>query len=191
MASKVDICNLAIGHLGAEQITSMTDGSPEAIACANFWDISRDAVLASMHWSFAIKRQELSQSATTPDFGWDYQYPLPSDFLEPIVINQDAEPKWSIEGGMIMTDEDEVELVYIARVTDTATYPSMFVDAFGTRLAADICPAVTRDFSLQQTLMQLFDYKINAAKDHDAGRAMEFERDDMDKDNFTWVSERR
>lgn len=188
MSSKTEICNIALGLLGAERIGSITEGSNESLACQNNWDVSRDATLAAMHWSFARKRLELSQLATTPDFGWDYQYPLPSDFIEPIVVNEGSEPKWVIEGNYLLTNEDEVELVYIARITETSLYSALFVDALATRLAADIAPAVTRNFELQQKMMQLFDFKIRRAMNHDAARAMEYERADMSQGNFTWIS---
>ena len=191
MASQVDICNIALGLLGANKIGSISEGSTESMACQNNWSVSRDATLASMHWSFARKRAELSQSSTDPAFTWDYQYPLPADFLAPVVVNEGSEPKWVIEGSMLLTNEDEVELVYIYRVQNTALYSALFVDALAARLAADIAPAVTRDFALQQKMMQLFDFKVGRAFDHDAAREMEYERPDMDQDNYTWISVRR
>lgn len=190
MASQTDICNLALGLIGAETISSLTEGSTESLACLVAWDSGRDAVLAAMDWSFARKRMELSQSSTTPDFGWDYQYPLPSDFLEPIEVNGTTDPNWLIEAGNILINDDELNLVYTARIEDTAKYPAMFVDAFAARLAADISPRVTRDFGLQQKMMQLFDFKIKEAQAKDANRQNDFLREDQDPDNYTWVSSR-
>lgn len=190
MPSKVGICNIAIGLLGAETIGTLTDGSSEALACSNHWDTSRDATLAAMDWTFARKRVELSQLATSPDFGWDYQYQLPPDCLVPLFINEGAEPKWIVEGNYLLTNEGEVELVYTFRVTDPGAYTALFTDALAVRLAADIAPAVTRKFELQQKLMQLFDYKIKSAQSHDANIGNVHKREDMDADNYSWVEGR-
>jgi len=190
MADTTTVCNVALAMIGEETIGVITEDTPGARACNTFWDISRDATLAAMHWSFATKRVELSQSSTTPDFGWEYQYPLPSDFLEPLIVNAGTETLWEIEEGNLLTNEDEVEFVYTARITDVAKWSALFVDAFATRLAADVCPSVKRDFNLQQKLMQLFDYKIKKAQSFDASRRYDTVQYDQDADNYPWMTAR-
>jgi len=190
MASVTAVCNVSLGMIGEEKISIITEDSPGARACINFWDISRDAVLAGMQWSFATKRVELSQSSTEPDFGWDYQYPLPADFLEPIVVNEGTAPKWVIEGSNLLINESEVELVYIASIEDVGMWPALFIDAFSTRLAADICPSVKRDFNLQQKLMQLFDYKLQKAQSFDSSRRYDVTQYDQEAGNYPWLSVR-
>lgn len=190
MASQQGIYNLALGLLGAEAIASTASGSTEEIACDNNWSNSLDATLAAMPWSFASKRVELSQDSETPAFGWSYQYPLPADCVEPRVINEDFDLKWIVEGRDILIDEGEVNLVYTYRVANTGLFPSLFIDALAARLAADIAPAVTRDWTMQQKMMQLFDFRITAAQDIDASRGSAEQRDDTDVDNFSWITAR-
>lgn len=190
MASIASICNVALGMIGEESIGLITEDTPGATACNVFWETSRDATLAGMHWSFCTKRVELSQSSTTPDFGWSYQYPLPSDLLEPITINEGTEAQWAIEEANLLTNESEVELLYSAKITDVAKWSALFIDAFATRLAADIVPRVKRDFGLQQKLMQLFDYKLSKAQSWDSSRRYDVQQYDQDPDNYPWLNAR-
>jgi hypothetical protein len=59
MATEVDICNLALGHLGDNAtVASLTppEGSAQAEHAARFYPISRDTLLESHAWNFATRR---------------------------------------------------------------------------------------------------------------------------------------
>lgn len=93
MASEVDICNLALGHLGDNATVASLDppeGSAQAEHCARFYPIARDGLLELHDWNFATKRVQPAQVA----FGfnqWKYAYELPSDCLNVIsVLDPDA-----------------------------------------------------------------------------------------------------
>ena len=58
MASEVDICNLALGHLGDNATVSSIsppEGSAQAEHCARFYPIARDALLEMHNWNFAMR----------------------------------------------------------------------------------------------------------------------------------------
>ena len=186
MANQVDICNLALGLIGAEPIGAVS----ESVPCGTNWENAVKATLQAFDWSFARKRAELSRSATSPAFGYAYAYPLPSDCLEPIIVNQSTGTKWIIEGDDLLTDEEEIELVYTAYITDEGAFPPLFVDALATRLAADIAPAVTRNFQLQRELMQLFDFKLQRAMERDANKRLSDPLYKEDTNNTKWVTVR-
>lgn len=88
MASEVDICNLALGHLGDTATVSSIDppeGSPQAEHCARFYPIARDSLLEMHTWGFATTRSQLALIGSSwPE--WRYCYASPSDALNIISI---------------------------------------------------------------------------------------------------------
>lgn len=90
MASDVDICNLALSHLGDEATVaaiSPSDGSQQADYCVRFYPIARDQLLCLHAWSFATKRIALALIDTDelPDT-WAYAYAVPSGSLQVISV---------------------------------------------------------------------------------------------------------
>ncbi len=88
MASEVDICNLALGHLGdAATVSSINppEGSAQAEHCARFYPIARDALLEMHAWGFATKRVNLaSLGSAWPE--WQYCYAVPNDALNLLAV---------------------------------------------------------------------------------------------------------
>jgi len=88
MASDIDICNLALSHLGdTATVTSLNppEGSMQAQHCATFYTIARDSLLEMHSWGFATKRVSLAQ-LSNPSTEWDYCYMLPTDVLNVLGI---------------------------------------------------------------------------------------------------------
>lgn len=88
MASEVDICNLALGHLGDNATVASIrppEGSAQAEHCARFYPIARDSLLEMHFWNFAMRRINLAPlEATWPE--WKYGYALPNDVLNVIAV---------------------------------------------------------------------------------------------------------
>lgn len=98
MASVVDICNLALAHLGDNATVASIDppeGSAQAEHCARFYPIARDSLLEMHSWGFSTTRSSLALlSATMPE--WDYIYASPNDMLQAIsVLPSDAQDDYS------------------------------------------------------------------------------------------------
>ena len=90
MASDVDICNVALSHLGARaQVSAISppDGSVEAGYCARFYPLARRELIESASWSFAKTRVLLAEVTNTSEF-WSYAYALPSDCIDPLRVLQ-------------------------------------------------------------------------------------------------------
>ena len=63
MASEVEICNLALAHLGDEATVASIDppeGSAQAEHCQRFYPVSRNSLLEMHDWAFATKRATLA-----------------------------------------------------------------------------------------------------------------------------------
>jgi hypothetical protein len=91
-ASQIDCWNLALSYLDLSQtIASVTDQTPQARYCNQFWDRARKIVLEQCYWTFATKAVALAllldQSTLTSTAqiiypGWRYVYSRPNDCLK-------------------------------------------------------------------------------------------------------------
>ncbi len=167
MADDITICNLALGKMGGERIASLTEASQSARVCALFYEPTRDEVLQSGLWAFAVRRVELSRLAAAPVFGWSYQYQLPSDCLAVIQLNgwQPGERQglYEIEGDRMLTDTETAQLRYTARVTDSEQFPPLFVEALYTKLASKLADRLAGSHSLAQELVAEYDRLVAPA----------------------------
>lgn len=81
MASVVDICNLALAHLGDEATVSSIDppeGSAQAEHCARFYPVARDTALEAHDWNFATTRNVLALVGSAwPSWAFCYELPTP------------------------------------------------------------------------------------------------------------------
>jgi hypothetical protein len=99
MASVVEICNLALAHLGDDATVASIDppeGSAQAEHCARFYPSARDMLLQMHTWSFASRRVSLAQ-VTMPYTMWKYSYACPGDMMTAVaVLPPDAENDYSV-----------------------------------------------------------------------------------------------
>jgi len=88
MATEVDICNLALAHLGDDATIatlSPPEGSAQAEKAARFYPIARNSLLEMHTWNFAAKRENIALTTNTLD-QWDYAYAAPADMMSPVAI---------------------------------------------------------------------------------------------------------
>lgn len=88
MSSDVDICNLALAHLGDSATLASIDppeGSAQADHCQRWYPIARNALLEMREWNFAITRVTLAELGNTSPH-WEHAYARPSDCLKVLSI---------------------------------------------------------------------------------------------------------
>ena len=88
MATEIDICNLALAHLGDDAtIASIKppEGSAQAEHAARYYPIARNSLLESHTWNFAAKRASLATTTNTLE-QWEYAYVAPADMMTPVAI---------------------------------------------------------------------------------------------------------
>lgn len=156
MASVVQICNMALSHIGSDaRVTSINppDGSVEAGHCATFYDLARTELLEPGAWAFSLKRATLGALDNTSE-AWAYAYAKPSNCLRPLrilrpsmsvtVFNQDTvtahiddrdSAPFDIEGDVIYSNEPDAVLVYVQDTNDTTKFPATFTAALSFNLA--------------------------------------------------------
>ena len=149
MSSVIDICNLALSHLGDTATVASIDppeGSAQAEHCSRFYPVARDAMLELFNWKFATRRATLAL-LTADSWDWNYAYGKPADALKILAVlpanasSDDESAEFDIESDtsgttVILTDEEGASLKYIALVTDTIVFPPLFVMALSWQLAS-------------------------------------------------------
>lgn len=143
--SNIELCNSALVLLGQEPISSLaTDQSEAARLCRIKWPEVRDAVLRAAKWRCLIKRTELARLAAAPAFGFLYQYQLPPDCFLVLGLSV-ASAGWAIEGKVLLADEEQVFISYIAydtAVDNVNTFDSLLTASIVARLAAEMAPSL-------------------------------------------------
>tara|TARA_B100000519_G_C14119608_1_gene379789 strand:+ start:36 stop:614 length:579 start_codon:yes stop_codon:yes gene_type:complete len=188
MATEVSICSNALRRLGDDPITSLTDDTERARLCNAFYADARDACLRSHPWNFAITRASLAQLSATPVYGFDYQFALPTDPFCLRVLAMEFEDyvfkveNLSTQGRVLLTDQETAKIIYIARVTDTTLFDSLFVDTLVAKLAADLAYPVTNSLKVQEQMYKLFQLKLSEARSIDGQEGF---IDDLVSDTFT------
>lgn len=155
MASDVDICNLALSHLGDTATVSSispSDGSAQADHCSRFYSIARDSLLEKHAWGFATKRVQLSLIGSNWS-EWEYAYAQPSDALNIMAVLPPYSTDDYSDGGLyipqpfscevnesnqevIYTDQADAVLRYTSLVTDTTKFSPLFIVALSWHLAS-------------------------------------------------------
>lgn len=168
MTSKTSIINVGLRKIGVSAITSPTDGSVAANVASPQYDELLSMMLRSHQWNWAIKRLELARSAQTPNSEFDYQYPIPSDFIRTVVVSSsdlgttDIEYKMAYDdtdGRVFLTDSTDLYLTYVAEITDPAKMPADFRYALSMAIARDVSIPLTNS----RALMQEMDVAYNSA----------------------------
>ena len=86
------------------------------------------------------------------------------------------------QGRVLLTNESTAKILYIAKVTDTAQFDSMFVDVLTAKLAVDLAYPVTNSVKLQDQMQKLFQQKLSEARSVDGQEGF---IDDLVSDTFT------
>jgi len=161
VSSEVEVCNQALARLGDERIASLGDDSAAANFCQALYPQTRDEVLRSHNWNFAMKRACLCRLSVNPLFGWRYQYELPADFLRMDILNgrreADGKGLYEIEGRKLLTNEGCAKIRYVARVTDCTLYDSLFVEALVAKLAFKLAKPLTDSEGVASAMLQEYE----------------------------------
>lgn len=182
MASDVEICNLALSHLGQTKTISSINppdkNSSVARTCSRLYSVARDSALRSFPWNFAKRFKALAPIDGTPDGGWSYQYAYPTDCLMAREICKDNESDNPIEfeivanetldSKIILTNRENAVLEYTAAITNTNLFDAEFVNAFSWLLAHYLALPVTRSQRKKDSTMQTFQSLIGSTEANNA-----------------------
>ena len=184
MTTETEICNIALGYLGANRITSLDieEDSTEHLLCSENYEILRDAVLEEREWTFAVKRVDLDPSTNEIVFGFERLFQKPSDSVRILTVHDDSviRPQpittpqpvsrgvhdlpqlegWQVEGEFITANAELIHVRYTRRVTETGSFSATFTQALAQRLAADFALPMTESRSLFDKMWSAYAAKI-------------------------------
>lgn len=173
MTSDVDICNLALAHLGDEATVTSIDpaeGSIQAEHCQRYYPIARKALLELHPWSFAKKRVSLTALGETAPDSWAYVYGYPNGCVTPLKLlgtggtDDDDTEDYVVEmidgTKVIYTSVEDAILVYTALVTDMTKYSALAINALARLLASYLAgPVIKGDAGVKIAAAHLKIYK--------------------------------
>lgn len=171
MTSEVEICNLALSHIRARSINSLTETSLEAQQCKLKYEPLRDFLLRDAPWNFAQRIEPLALT-TKEVFNWVYVYQYPSsclhvnrlilnyeeftandgayrarhieDIYTPDLGRQVKYRKMNVDGSLvIVANEPDLRIDYRSRVTNPNLFDPTFILALSHLLAAELAMAIT------------------------------------------------
>lgn len=191
MASEIEICNLALAHLGDTATVASIDppeGSAQAEHCSRFYPVARDALLEMHSWGFATKRVQLALlSSGWPEWNYAYAQPgdavnilavLPPNVTDDYVATVQLPQPFSCEidatgAEVIYTDQVDAVLRYTALVTDTTKFSPLFVTALSHHLAGMLAGPILKgdvgaaEAKRQEAMMQFY---LTKAKESDSAQ---------------------
>lgn len=193
MSSVVDICNLAVSHLGSKAtIASISEGSTESIVCRTHFYTVRDALLAEFNWNFSRRVEVMALRTETPPPGWAYAFSYPSKCIRVRQIWIQPPPatlppvRFEV-GGLedsggndvvaIFANVSEGYVQYTRRIENAELFSAGFVLALSWRLAEAIALPITNRESIQELTIKLAAFKVEMGKAMDAGEGIQIVSD--------------
>jgi hypothetical protein len=160
ITSKTDICNLALGELGARRIVAYeTEASVEARSCRLHLDQVVNTLLRRHQWNFATMRAMLSRLADAPLSEWAAAWQVPADLVRLIRLSSGDSSNpirdFTIEGRKLLSaDYPTLEILYVSSAVEPVEWDALFVDAVAYKLASRIAPDVTQNPALGDAALQ-------------------------------------
>jgi hypothetical protein len=166
-SSDVAICNGALGLLGAEGITALSDSTKQGQLCNLFYEQVRDETMRAFRWNFCIRQTTLnipldSSDANAPIMGWEYGFALPasnSDYCLR-VLKTDGDEDYVVRGRYLYCNSTSINIEYIRRVLNPDEYDSHFKIACAANLAAHLAMPITKSKTMMESMVALYRMKI-------------------------------
>lgn len=192
--SDVDICNLALSHIGEGPIRNLSSIGQKESLCNIFYPMSRDYHLTIYNWSFARRTSKLQ--ALDEDHAKGTPFQMPSGCLSPRYIYPRVKTKrrYYIEKDRIIIPEvwliDGVDqhLCYTFKETNTSLFSSPFYDLISMSLASKLAGPITGSYKLASALRkELMPLQV-IAETEDANRDSEYLAHDDNPYNDTFIN---
>ena len=195
MASKKDIVNFALSHIGHTPIKDSDSTSPAAIQGDLWLEQSKKELLIAYPWTFATKRTRLREKeldifearAFLDD--WIFAYQVPEEVLfmqymvDPSTVNQVYQvtsTPFTIERNpsnnpgestrLILCNIAEAVGVYTVNIDDFSMLPAHFIQPLSVLLASHIVYPLTADNKLRNDLFNLYNNTLISYTAQDANQ---------------------
>jgi hypothetical protein len=155
VVSAVTVCNSALLKIGADPISSLSGTDRASTVCRLLWQYLCDEVMSNRPWRFALKRVTLTPNGTTPVYGYQYTYDIPSDCLR-LLVPDDNSINWTVEGSKILCSESSLNIRYLFRNTDPSSWDACFGEVMAWRMAMELALSLAQSIPLKQEAERSF-----------------------------------
>jgi len=171
MALKIDICNLALAHLGQSPLSSVTQDDERARRISLFYEPVRDELLRTHNWGFATTEAPLAlikKHPLTQEFL--YKYPADALFIQRVFAAGQPhvcfEERFDIEHHtrLLITKAGGAFAIYTRRITDETQFDESFAGCFALALAAELAVTLTGDYPLANMMSQKLMMRLDEAR---------------------------
>ena len=169
ITSKAEICNMTMSHLGNKSIISDIDTptTKHEIIFALWYDVCRENLLKLVMPNFSISRATAAKLATTPAFGWAYEYEKPNNCLKLFGIGnvEDKANDYAVEGNKILSDtlySSGINIRIIKNITDVTLMSSEFKILLSWFLADHVSLAITQDKQKAKMIKEVLPEKMSS-----------------------------
>ncbi len=159
---------MSLGHLGNYGTVQDIDSpvNDKEISFALWYDVTRKAALRFAIPNFAMTRRVVAKKATTPAFGYAYEYEYPSDCVRVLGFGDidEKDLDYSIEGNSIMVDTDftaGLELRFIKDFEDVSLMTADFKILLSWMLAGNVALSVTQKQAIATRIENALPAKIS------------------------------
>lgn len=188
-SSDVQICNGALGLLGAERIVAIA-GSDNTRSkwCEVYYEQARDETVAGFPWNFATRRKDLgaalaSTDADAPVYEWSYAFTLPridDDWCLRVIDTENGDP-YRVEGKILYCDSSSIRIKYLRRIVAPGDMSDHCKGAIAAKLAMYLAYPLTKSSTMQEAMAQLYVGMIDDAHQTDTqeGTPEEIDSDEI------------
>lgn len=196
MASKVQIANLALSVLGANEVSDLdNENTKEANLVNTFWDQVVSEVLEDHTWDFAKKWVSLAEDASYSmvDEKYEYAYSLPGDYIRMSKAENDEtdDVEFVRREEHILCNYSPFKVEYIRQITDVSKYPSHFIMAVAGKLRVYLSVPLKKKGAKEVDWLSIYENKVLPDAQLRDSRQSKPSKDDAvkhTKDNDSWVT---
>lgn len=177
--SELKLVNAALYLVGAKKLSQVQLTAAlkkSATAIASLYEMAYTEMFElPFDWKFCITRTELIPSEIDPEFGYDYQFVVPTNIIRPLAVvdedNDDIEYKWrsellvdaTVEYDVILSNQETLFLKYMYIRTDESKWPAWFAKLVVINLALYLCEPLKQKSAKINQLERMFDKALTAA----------------------------
>lgn len=159
--TRLDIYNMALGHIGTRMLASDREATPEAAQCNLYYDRARRAAIRDYPYPFCRRRVWLGRIGLPDEYAdeWQYAYAMPEDALKIIRIGDNEEFELGRAGAVlaIFCNSEHPLALCAVDVPNPAEWDELFAEALAYRLAMFIAtPLLKNNPAKIQELAQLY-----------------------------------
>lgn len=173
-ASETEVANIALDLLKEQPVNNFTDDVAAARWFGRNFNATRDELLRSHPWNFAMKRAALAADSPGPNFGWAFSYTLPSTCLRLLMPTVDGSINgipigFEVEGRKVLTNQTApLKIRFVQNGSAVPDWDPLFVQALAGLLALKLSNWLTGKAEMSKLASDYYQAALSAGRLVDA-----------------------